>query len=584
MKKAPLFPRLGKSMIANFLFILIPLFVFVLLVLTILWSIGMKNAVTTVSSSHIFDIVQSSNAKFDETLETIVSANHQIASSSSALDVCDGDPAAAVRLEELIDACSGTLDAYLYGMAVFGVNGQSVIRGSVSRTLRNSADSLLEKTRALYPQDGFFTQQPSYNTSSRSLIIASAIWDGAAFKGIVLAECRPSLFIKSFGMVRMDGLIRTVILDKDQEVFFCNDGALSQENLRKIIQEGIALPGSRPTLVQTDDGKQYMLIKQSISRTGWINIAFFDNYIIEKSYTHTLFNSMLFSAVFLLVMLLLIGSICYIYAKRVYRLTHILAGIDLNDIDTALSALRVDKDMANANEFERIEGEIHAMLSKISVQAEEISRLHEKQRQVDLSVLRSQLNMHFLYNTLQVIVNLAKIQGERNIQNVAESLIRLLQYSVGSESRMVTLGDEVAYIKSYVVLMQHKFLNDVSVYYEIDSALLSCQCIKLLLQPVVENAFKYAFTDTGGNYILIKASRVADHVELKITDNGKGISQEQLQEINSPAYAQGEHLGLTNLRRRLRLTYGEGYDAKLYSLPGVYTTVIITIPYTQPPQ
>ena len=160
----------------------------------------------------------------------------------------------------------------------------------------------------------------------------------------------------------------------------------------------------------------------------------------------------------------------------------------------------------------------------------------------------------------------------------------LLRYSVTDTDKLVLLKNEFEYIKGYMTLMQHKFVNDIHLEIMADDSVLNCMTLKMLLQPIVENSLKHGFTDKPGQFIIIKAYRNDNKVLIKITDNGLGIAPDKLKNILNPDFDSLSHLGLNNVNRRLKLTFGNEYGISISSIPCIQTSVLIEIPYISPSQ
>ena len=212
-------------------------------------------------------------------------------------------------------------------------------------------------------------------------------------------------------------------------------------------------------------------------------------------------------------------------------------------------------------------------------QLKSINNLEEKKRVDEIQILKAQINPHMIYNTLNVIQTSAEYQKNTTISEISKSLAMLLRYSVTDTDKLVLLEKEFEYLKGYMTLMQHKFVNDIHLEIMADDSVLNCMTLKMLLQPIVENSLKHGFTDKPGQFILIKAYRSDNKVLIKITDNGVGIAPDKLKNLLHPDSGNTSHLGLNNVNRRIKLTFGSEYGISISSIPFVQTSVMIEIPY-----
>lgn len=229
---------------------------------------------------------------------------------------------------------------------------------------------------------------------------------------------------------------------------------------------------------------------------------------------------------------------------------------------------------------------------------EEMSHSYEREllmKQADIQALQSQINPHFLYNALECIRGQALIEGAEDIADIAEELSSFFRYSISNKGDMVTLDDELENVKSYVNIQKFRFKNKFSFNVQFDEEAErkktgSIVMPKLVLQPIVENAIIHGFSEmSDGAEIVIRILPVNNNVSILISDNGKGMSQEQLKEVKHRIAAEGQmtgngkrsHIGVQNVNRRIKLLFGENYGLSINSYEGMGTEVEIFIPGIQ---
>ncbi len=209
-------------------------------------------------------------------------------------------------------------------------------------------------------------------------------------------------------------------------------------------------------------------------------------------------------------------------------------------------------------------------------------------RKAELTFLQSQINPHFLYNTLESIKGLAAEEGSSKIFELTKALALFFRYSVKG-SDMVPLERELTIIKNYIFIHQIRFGKRLQVEYDIRTECLSCLVPKMILQPIVENAIKHGIEPLERTGLLVlKGDRDGEKLYLSVNDNGTGISLEKLEEINHTIECRSatedlnddsaSGIGLANVHNRIRMIFGEAYGIRMTSKPKVGTTVSITIP------
>lgn len=211
----------------------------------------------------------------------------------------------------------------------------------------------------------------------------------------------------------------------------------------------------------------------------------------------------------------------------------------------------------------------------------------ENSREAEVRMLEAQINPHFIYNILDTVNWIAIEKDEYDISNAISTLASILRYAISNSNKLVTLRDEVDWLKKYVYLQQFRLKNKFNFEIDIDPAILDVQVHKLIIQPFVENAIVHGFDTKRETYIL-KINMVAegDQVVITIADNGKGIRPEVLAAIESGDVKEmrdNAGIGLSNAFLRLH-RYCEGQEeVSIRSRLDEGTTVTIRFPFRVPP-
>ena len=210
----------------------------------------------------------------------------------------------------------------------------------------------------------------------------------------------------------------------------------------------------------------------------------------------------------------------------------------------------------------------------------------ENSREAEVRMLEAQINPHFIYNILDTVNWIAIDKDEYDISNAISTLASILRYAISNSNKLVTLRDEVDWLKKYIYLQQFRLKNKFNFEIDIDPAILDVQVHKLIIQPFVENAIVHGFDTKRETYIL-KINMIAegDNVVITIADNGKGIRPEVLAAIESGDVKEmrdNAGIGLSNAFLRLH-RYCEGQEeVNIRSRPDEGTTVTIRFPFKAP--
>lgn len=206
-------------------------------------------------------------------------------------------------------------------------------------------------------------------------------------------------------------------------------------------------------------------------------------------------------------------------------------------------------------------------------------------RSTELMALQYQINPHFLFNTLETVYwKAVGILGHPNEVNaMLERLAKILKYSLDQANKVVTIEKEINYTRTYIEIMKVRYPGKFDVLWELDDDRIPAyNMIKLLLQPLVENSIYHGIKEKkAGGRIKIKMSLRSDSIRLAVIDNGIGMKQETLlwiRERMQDSSEPGEHVGLFNTHKRLRLAYGDRHGLKIRSKSGLGTCLEMSIP------
>lgn len=209
----------------------------------------------------------------------------------------------------------------------------------------------------------------------------------------------------------------------------------------------------------------------------------------------------------------------------------------------------------------------------------------EKENQValhkaELELLQAQINPHFLYNALDAIIWLAESHQDKEVIQMTSYLSTFFRTSLSKGKDIITLAVEKQQVESYLQIQKIRYSDIMSYHIQIDDALLIYDIPKLTLQPLVENALYHGVKNKRGiGHINVEGIDAGEEMILKVTDDGAGMTTEQLEELRAGIY-EDKHtgLGLVNVHKRLKLYYGNRYGLTFESLAGFGTTVCVRIP------
>lgn len=237
----------------------------------------------------------------------------------------------------------------------------------------------------------------------------------------------------------------------------------------------------------------------------------------------------------------------------------------------------------------REENEIGHLTRNFNMMTEEIRKLMEQRdqeqqikRKSELKALQAQINPHFLYNTLDSIIWMAEWGKNQEVVRMTSSLAKLLRRSISNEQEAVTVAEEVEYTETYLTIQKMRYKDKLEYEILVDPEILQERVIKLILQPLVENAIYHGIKyKEGKGLIRIRGFRQDERMVLQVQDDGKGMEPETLAHIfeKHTRDTRSNGVGLNNVNERIQLYYGDDYGISFRSSPGEGTEATITLPF-----
>lgn len=265
------------------------------------------------------------------------------------------------------------------------------------------------------------------------------------------------------------------------------------------------------------------------------------------------------------------------------KLSKIMAEKTTQSVETLVKEIRIIRNGHNkhvihietGDEFEEIATQINKMVESINELNTRNTDLIRLNGMIEMRNLQTQINPHFIYNTLDNIKYLI-ITDAKKASYLLEKFTRILRYSINNTKQNVFLSEDIRYIKDYLYIQKTRFGERFQCNIEIEEDCNHCKIPKLLLQPLIENSIKYGFQKKMYLSVEINAWCDDNYIFLRVKDDGPGVSQTELQQLQSMIVSEGvktEHNGLQNLCRRIILEYGSECGLFIDSIEGQSFTV-----------
>ena len=396
---------------------------------------------------------------------------------------------------------------------------------------------------------------------------------------------------KPIGYIRF-GLKRNYIEKMAKNINFGSDGGvvIFDENLSKI--SGIAhdsvlskLLKEKPSIgnFSYSEGKnEYTAVHIHSDSTGWTTVG-----VIPLRYINKDLAGIQYLTVIIIVLTIIIGvTVSVIIAQSLIlpleNTVNALEKFSRGDFAVRLKENRCDEIGKLNRIFNKAIKEINELMQKVT-QSEILNK------EMEFKTLQSQMNPHFLYNTLDAINWLAFKEKQTEICNLVAAISSLIRASISNKKSIITIEQELDYVKNYIYIQHIRYKDRFDIIYDIDESLLKQAVPKLIIQPIVENAIIHGIENSKNkNLLYISVKRENECIIIIVKDTGIGMTDEKVSELlKEPLNAEGDeqkahtNLGLYAVHKRIQLMYGDLYGLTVQSQAGEGTTVTLHIPFTK---
>lgn len=324
------------------------------------------------------------------------------------------------------------------------------------------------------------------------------------------------------------------------------------------------------------NGTSQTVVTKTVGYTGWKLVGVIKGTGISLN--------MLKTRLFIVFVILLIIFIVIIINSYIsFRVTNPIRELEKSVKELEEGNLDADIYMGGSYEVQHLGKSVRDMKFRIKGLMQDIVNEHEEKRKSEFDSLQAQINPHFLYNTLDIIVWQIENEKQSEAVHTVTALARFFRLSLGKGKNIVTVKDEIDHVKNYLMIQHMRFKNKFDYEFDIAEDVLELPSLKLMLQPLVENAIYHGmeFMD-GDGLIMVKAWREEDELYLSVADNGLGMTEDKVEMIltgkSSSGNGRGSGIGVKNVNERIKLYFGEAYGLTIDSEPDEGTKVTIHLP------
>lgn len=394
--------------------------------------------------------------------------------------------------------------------------------------------------------------------------------------GILLVDMNFSGIRQLFTKVNSQGLGYVYLINSDGDIIYHPKQNLIFSSMMK---------ENNKTASQYDDGvydetfqgEDRTVIVKTVGYTGWKIVSVTPKKIFYQNANRTriVAGIMLSLSIFLMIFA------NQFVAVRVAR--------PMKKLEDSLKGIGVDKEpeiyIGGPPEIQHLGKTILSMVEQLRKLTDDIVKEQEEKRKSELDALQSQINPHFLYNTLDSIMWMVESEQYEDAVAMVQALGKLFRISLSRGKNIITVGEELQHARSYLDIQKYRYKNKFISYFEIEEDIEKYKTIKLILQPLIENAIYYGMEYMDGDgEIYIRAYTRENDLYFEVEDNGPGMREEQVAGLlteEPKVRSKGSGIGLRNVHQRIQLYFGETYGLQIESEPDEGTIIRIHLPKTE---
>lgn len=402
----------------------------------------------------------------------------------------------------------------------------------------------------------------TYQNNGLMIVMINSKWLSSVFNGLVNNDMK-----------------NTAFLDVNKQPVISH-GVSEEFNLTYTMYEKM----TKSSGLLINDNQKILYSYVTNDKTGWkvvTSIPLSQLYRDVEYIRQRIFLALLFAILFLLLISF------YISIDFVSSINTIVGGMQRlqnGQDDVQVEVKRKDELGFMGDTFNTMVKEITTLQSWVI--KEKLTR-----KEAQIKALQSQINPHFLFNTLETINWIAQLNNVPQISSTVTALASLMEASIARGGKCITLKEEIGYIDNYILILKQRFEDRLELVKNIDESVLSVMVPRLLIQPLIENAANHGVANIRGKGVVKLDVRHDDKcVIISVEDNGTGISEDELEIINERLSMDDDEyfneaekkrkrgIGLENVNRRIKLFYGPQYGVKIESEYASFTRVSVTIP------
>lgn len=399
--------------------------------------------------------------------------------------------------------------------------------------------------------------------------------DGITAEGVFLVDLNLSVINDICNNINLGKKGYVFIVDNNGQIVYHPQQQLIESNLRtEHVSDVLQATSGQSFIVNNEEGKRIYSVQDT--NFGWriVGVAHTDELIASKS---DLRNSIILYSLYGLVIPVLIS----IWLSHRLSMPIKVLQSDMKQVEKG--NFNIQTEIRQMNEIGQLGRSFNLMVRRTKFLMEETIQNEENKRKSELLFLQSQINPHFLYNTLDSIVWMGEQKQHEEVVLMTSALAKMFRASITKDQELVPIRVEIEHITNYLLIQKMRYHDELHYVIDIDESIQSYKTLKILLQPFIENAIYHGIRNMYGmedGMITIRGRSSGEHIVFEIEDNGHGMTTEQMDRLflSKEGDIRSQGIGIRNVNERIKLYFGHEYGVQISSEMEEGTCITITIP------
>lgn len=471
----------------------------------------------------------------------------------------------------------GNSKSYISTINIYGVNGLSFETSGPSQYINKKLQGQYENS---IPNDGNYIITPTYKRNYQAMGVQyvmsfyreiNNLNDFSQRLGIMRIDINEDLINKIYKDIKLGDTGYMFIANKNGNIVSHSDKSQISKNIKQNQYFKLVFSKDVGYYKAKISGKEVLVTHYTSNEQNliFVSVVPFKELINQVDVVRNM------TIIVVLIAIIFTFIITYLFSLKITtpikKLKILMQKVEEGNLDVIANVDRKDEIGALGRSF-------NSMIGKLKNLIEEVYKNKISRKEAELRALQAQINPHFLYNTLDAIYWSARIEGAFKTGESVNALAKLFRLALNKGDEITTVEKEVEHLQSYLIIQKMRYTEEPEIVVEVDPCIYPFKTIKLILQPLVENALLHGVSELEKKGIIkVTGKMVEGDILFEIIDNGVGMDEKTIKEIFEGDIQEKKGYGIRNVDERIKLYFGKQYGIKIYSEKGIGTRIEVMI-------